>query len=50
MTAEKKWLCWMPFFTFLAVFAGHAFYIRKLAAVPTDGWADVGVGFPPVSG
>lgn len=45
MTAGKKWLCCMPFFTFLAVFAGHAFYIRKLAAMPTDGWADAGVGY-----
>lgn len=46
MTAEKKWLrCWMPFLTFLAVFAGHAFYIREQAALPTDGWADVGVGY-----
>lgn len=27
------------------VFCGHAFYLRYQAAVPADGWADVGVGY-----
>ena len=35
----------MPLVTFLTVFVGHAFYIRHQAAVPADGWADVGVGY-----
>jgi hypothetical protein len=45
MTTEKKWLRGIPLTTFLLVFAGHAFFIRYQAAVPSDGWADVGVGY-----
>lgn len=49
MTAEKssppKWLRWMPLMMFLAVFSGHALFIRQQAALPADGWADVGVGY-----
>lgn len=44
MTA-KKWLSVMPVIMFLAVFVGHAFYVRYQAAVPAEGWADVGVGY-----
>ena len=45
MTTEKTWLSGMPLIMFLMVFVGHAFYIRHKAAVPADGWADVGVGY-----
>jgi hypothetical protein len=49
MTAEKrsrfKWLRWMPLIMSLAVFSGHALFIRQQAALPSDGWADVGVGY-----
>lgn len=34
----------MPYIVLVAVFAGHAFYLREQAAMPTEGWADVGVG------
>lgn len=34
----------LPQLTFLAVMAGHALYMRRQAATPADGWADVGVG------
>ena len=49
MTIEKrsqlKRFHWIPFVIFLMVFCGHAFYLRYQAAVPADGWADVGVGY-----
>lgn len=45
MTTEKKWLGVMPLIMFLMVFISHAFYIRYQAAMPTDGWADAGVGY-----
>ena len=45
MTTERKWLRGIPLIMFLLVFAGHAFFIRYQAAVPADGWADVGVGY-----
>ena len=48
MTAEKHpqkpWLRWLPLIMFLGVFAGHALFIRQQAALPSDGWVDVGVG------
>ena len=40
----SKWFCWIPSVVFMAVFSGHAFYIRYQASLPTDGWADAGVG------
>jgi hypothetical protein len=42
--SQMEWLRWIPLMFFLAVLAGHAFYIRYQAALPSDGWADVGVG------
>lgn len=49
MTIENRsqiaLLRWIPLVIFLAVFSGHAFYIRYQAALPSDGWADVGVGY-----
>jgi hypothetical protein len=45
MTTERRWLRGMPLIVFLLVFTGHAFFIRYQAAVPADGWADVGVGY-----
>lgn len=49
MIAEKhswlKWLRWMALIMFLAIFSGHALFIRQQAALPADGWADVGVGY-----
>ncbi len=45
MTGEKLlWRRWLPSILFVAVFAGHAFYLHHQAALPTEGWADVGVG------
>lgn len=45
MTMQKQtWQSWLPYLMFIAVFAGHAFYLRQQAAMPTEGWADVGVG------
>ena len=41
---QSKWFFWVQFVISLAVFSGHAFYIRYQAALPADGWADVGVG------
>jgi len=35
---------WMPILTFCGVLAIHALYIRHLTSIPTNGWADVGVG------
>lgn len=35
---------------FMLAFAAHAFYIRYQAAVPADGWADVGVGYGGIWG
>lgn len=43
--SQRKWSPWMPLVMFLAVFSSHAFYIRQKAALPADGWADVGVGY-----
>lgn len=43
--SQLQWLRWMPLVIFISVFIGHAFYIRYQAAVPADGWADVGVGY-----
>lgn len=43
--SQLKWLRCLPLLMFLAVFTGHAFYIRYQAALPADGWADVGVGY-----
>ena len=40
-----KWRRGIPLVVFLLVFAGHAFLVRYQAAVPSDGWADVGVGY-----
>jgi hypothetical protein len=37
---------WLFFSVFLAVFLGHAFYLRHLSALPATGWADLGVGTP----
>jgi hypothetical protein len=34
----------LPILVFLGVLAGHAFYLRHLAATPTPGWADLDVG------
>ncbi|QXE92432.1 hypothetical protein KP001_07880 [Geomonas subterranea] len=45
MTKLKfRWQQWLPWGTFLGVCLGHALYVRYQAAIPTDGWADVGVG------
>lgn len=45
MTMTKQlWQRWSPYIVSIAVFAGHAFYLRQQAAMPTEGWADVGVG------
>jgi hypothetical protein len=45
MTMQKQhWQRWLPYLTFVVVFLGHAFYLRQQAAMPTEGWADVGVG------
>lgn len=41
---RRRWLHWLPYLVFILVFAGHALYLRQQAALPTDGWADVGVG------
>jgi hypothetical protein len=35
---------WLPPIVFLGVLVGHALYLRQQAAVPAEGWADVGVG------
>lgn len=40
-----QWLRLMPLVIFISVFTGHAFYMRYQAAVPANGWADVGVGY-----
>jgi len=42
----KKQFCqrWLPHILFLVVFTAHAFYLRQQAAMPAEGWADVGVG------
>lgn len=37
----------LPLCVFVAVFLGHAFYLRHLAARPVTGWADIGVGPGP---
>ena len=41
---KQLWQRWFPYIVFIAVFTGHAFYLRQQAAMPTEGWADVGVG------
>ena len=41
---KQTWQRWLPYVMFVAVFLGHAFYLRQQAAMPADGWADVGVG------
>ncbi|MBT0663106.1 hypothetical protein KI809_02230 [Geobacter pelophilus] len=35
---------WLPSLVFVIVLATHALYLRHQAAVPAEGWADVGVG------
>lgn len=54
MTIEKrsqlKPFRWIPLVIFFMVFCGHAFYLRYQAAIPADGWADVGVGYGEVWG
>lgn len=35
-----RWLHWLSPGVFLGVFAGHAFYLSRIAASPTAGWAD----------
>lgn len=42
MTMKKQ--PWLHSVLFIAVFSGHAFYLRQLTTMPTEGWADVGVG------
>ena len=45
MTIQKQpWQRWLPYVMFVVVFLGHALYLRHQAAMPADGWADVGVG------
>jgi hypothetical protein len=45
MTMQKQlWHRLLPYLTFVAVFLCHALYMRHQAAIPTEGWADVGVG------
>lgn len=41
---KQTWQRWLPYLMFVAVFLGHALYLRQQAAMPADGWADVGVG------
>lgn len=45
VSPQRKCLSWLTVFTFLSVFFSHAYYIRQQAALPADGWADVGVGY-----
>jgi hypothetical protein len=45
MTKQKLlWQRLLPTLIFMVVILCHALYMRYLAAMPTDGWADVGVG------
>lgn len=45
MTMQKQpWLRWLPYLMFVVVLLGHALYLRRQATMPTEGWADVGVG------
>lgn len=41
---------WLPLVTFIGVFSGHALYLRHQFALPSDGWADVGVGQDAIFG
>lgn len=45
MTMLKHlWQRLLPYVMFFGVFSGHALYLRIQAAMPAEGWADVGVG------
>lgn len=41
---KQLWQRWLPYSLFVFLFLGHALYLRQQTVMPTEGWADIGVG------